>query len=105
MFFVNGVINLFIPSGSGQAAAIMPIMIPLSDIIGITRQTATLAFQFGDGIMNLAYPTVGALMVYLAFGKVSFDRWIRFVMPFLIKFIILGIIVLIVAVAINFGPF
>lgn len=105
MFFVNGVINFFIPSGSGQAAAVMPIMIPLSDIIGITRQTATLAFQFGDGIMNLSYPTVGALMVYLAFGKVPYDRWIRFALPILIKFIVLGIIALIIAVAINFGPF
>jgi uncharacterized ion transporter superfamily protein YfcC len=105
MFFANGIINLFIPSGSGQAAAIMPIMIPLSDLIGITRQTATLAFQFGDGIMNLAYPTLGALMVYLAFGKVSFDRWIRFLLPFLVKFILLGVIALIVAVAIGFGPF
>jgi uncharacterized ion transporter superfamily protein YfcC len=105
MFFVNGVINFFIPSGSGQAAAIMPIMIPVSDLIGVSRQTATLAFQFGDGVMNLAYPTVGALMVYLAFGKVPFDRWISFLIPFLLKFILLGIVALIIAVAINFGPF
>lgn len=105
MFAVNGVINFFIPSGSGQAAAIMPIMIPLSDVIGVTRQTATLAFQFGDGMMNLAYPTLGALMVYLAFGKVPFDKWIRFLAPFLLKFILLGIVSLIIAVTINFGPF
>jgi uncharacterized ion transporter superfamily protein YfcC len=55
--------------------------------------------------MNLAYPTVGALMVYLAFGKVPFDRWISFLIPFLLKFILLGIVALIIAVAINFGPF
>jgi len=47
------IINFFIPSGSGQAMAVMPIMIPLADIVGVTRQTATLAFQLGDGFSNI----------------------------------------------------
>lgn len=53
MFIVQSIINILIPSGSGQAVVTMPIMIPIADVIGITRQTAVLAFQMGDGITNL----------------------------------------------------
>lgn len=105
MFFVHSIINFFIPSGSGQAMATMPIMIPLSDVIGVTRQTAILAFQFGDGFANLMYPTVGALLVYLAFGNVPFDRWLRFVGSLMLKIFVISIISLLIAVRIGYGPF
>ena len=62
MFILQSIINVFIPSGTGQAVVSMPIMTPLADVIGLTRQTAVLAFQFGDGITNLVTPTAGDLM-------------------------------------------
>jgi uncharacterized ion transporter superfamily protein YfcC len=59
------VLNFFIPSGSGQAFATMPIMAPLADVVGVTRQVAVLAFQFGDGFSNMILPTNIVLMAIL----------------------------------------
>ena len=105
MFFVQTIINFFIPSGSGQATAVMPIMIPLSDLIGITRQVATLAFQLGDGFSNILWFSYGGLMLFLAFGRVPYDRWLKFVWPVLWKVVLLSIIFLLIAVSIDYGPF
>lgn len=69
MLFANTVINVFLTSGSGQAAAVMPIMIPLSDLLGITRQTCVLSFNFGDGFCNYILPTSTALMGILSAGS------------------------------------
>ena len=104
MTLVHSVINFFIPSGSGQAMATMPIMIPLSDLIGMTRQTAIMAFQVGDGIMNLIFPTVGGLLAMLALARVPFDRWFRFCFPLIIKILLASWIFLTIAVLINWGP-
>lgn len=79
MFLVQGLINVFVPSGSGQAAITMPIMVPLADILGISRQTAVLAFQFGDGIFNLVIPTSGVTMGVLAVARIPFGVWIKWV--------------------------
>ena len=62
MLISNIIVSLFISSGSGQASVTMPIMIPLADLLGVTRQTAVLAFNFGDGFVNYILPTSGALM-------------------------------------------
>lgn len=105
MFIVQSILNFLIPSGSGQAMATMPIMIPLADLVGVTRQTATLAFQFGDGFSNLLYPTMGTLLIYLAFGNVPFERWLKFIWSLMWKLLIVCIVALMVAVAINYGPF
>ncbi len=105
MFIVQSILNFFIPSGSGQAMATMPIMIPLADVLGVTRQTAVLAFQFGDGFTNIMFPTMGTLLIYLAFGNVPFERWIKFVGSLLWKILIVAIIALLIAVKINYGPF
>jgi len=105
MSIVHGVINIFIPSGSGQAMATMPIMIPLSDLIGMTRQTAVLAFQIGDGIMNLIVPTLGGMMAMLAMARVPYERWFRFIAPFVVKFVLIGWIFTLIAVLTNYGPF
>jgi uncharacterized ion transporter superfamily protein YfcC len=105
MFFVQTIINFFIPSGSGQAMAVMPIMIPLADIIGVTRQTAVLAFQLGDGFSNILWFTYGGLMVFLSYGKVPYNRWIKFIWPFMVKLIVVSIIFVIIATQINYGPF
>jgi uncharacterized ion transporter superfamily protein YfcC len=103
MFLTQSVINLFIPSGSGQAYVTMPIMAPLADITGISRQIAVLAFQFGDGFTNILVPTNPVLMGILGLAGIPYTRWLRFVLPFMVKVWILGSIALIVAVAIGFS--
>lgn len=104
MTMVHSVINFFIPSGSGQAMATLPIMIPLSDLIGMTRQTAILAFQVGDGVMNLLVPTLGGLLAMIALARVPFDRWFRFALPLALKILVMSWFFLAAAVAINWGP-
>ncbi|WP_417210182.1 YfcC family protein [Antarctobacter sp.] len=81
MFISQLGFNFIIPSGSGQALVTMPIMAPLSDIIGVTRQNAVLSYQLGDGLSNILYPTSGYFMATLALGGVSWDRWVRFFAP------------------------
>lgn len=81
MFAAQSGFNFVVPSGSGQALVTMPIMAPLSDLIGVTRQSAVLAYQLGDGLSNILYPTSGYFMATLALAGVSWDRWIRFFLP------------------------
>lgn len=105
MFIVQTIINFFICSGSGQAVATMPIMVPLSDVVGITRQTAVLAFQFGDGITNIIYPTCGVIMATISMAKIPYDRWLRYALPLVIKLSVIAAILVYIAAVINFGPF
>jgi uncharacterized ion transporter superfamily protein YfcC len=95
MFVAQTLVNLFVPSGSGQAALTMPIMSPLSDLLGITRQTAVLAFQFGDGITNLIIPTNGVIMALLGVAKVPYDRWVRFIAPLVLGLSVVAMLLLI----------
>jgi uncharacterized ion transporter superfamily protein YfcC len=97
------IINFFIPSGSGQALTTLPIMIPLGDIVGITRQSTILAFQIGDGITNLVNPTLGGLIAMIAFCRVPFDKWIKFIFPLTIILVIVCWIFLLFAVQINWN--
>ncbi|MGJ3233985.1 YfcC family protein [Marivirga sp.] len=94
MFFVQSALNFFLPSGSGQAALTMPIMAPLSDILGIGRQTAVLAFQFGDGISNLIIPTSGVTMGVLSIAKIPYEKWLKWALPIIIIFSILAMLLL-----------
>jgi uncharacterized ion transporter superfamily protein YfcC len=79
MFFVQGFINFFIPSGSGQAAITMPVMTPLADLLGISRQTAVLAYQFGDGLFNLIIPTSGVTMGILSIAGIPYMVWMKWI--------------------------
>lgn len=81
MFVFQTLLNFFVPSGSGQAALTMPIMAPLSDLLGISRQTAVLAFQFGDGLSNLIIPTSGVTMGVLAIAKIPYNVWVKWFLP------------------------
>lgn len=74
IYAMQTIINFFINSGSGQAAATMPIVAPLGDLIGISRQTSVLIFQLGDGFTNLIFPTGTTLMAYLAASGVSYEK-------------------------------
>lgn len=95
MFMVQSFLNFFVPSGSGQAALTMPIMAPLSDLAGVSRQTAVLAYQFGDGFSNLIIPTSAITMGVLSLAGIPWEKWARWMLPLQIIFIILGIILLI----------
>jgi uncharacterized ion transporter superfamily protein YfcC len=96
------VINFFITSASGKALAIMPIIIPLADLIGVTRQQAVLAYQFGDGVVNIVCFTYGSLLIYLSYGRVPLTKWYRFVWPLFLMLLAYSIIFLAIAVAINY---
>ena len=95
MFFFQTLLNFFVPSGSGQAALTMPIMAPLSDLVGITRQTAVLSFQLGDGLSNMIIPTSGVTMGVLSIAKVPYQKWLKFALPLILLLTIVGIIALI----------
>lgn len=81
MYVFQTFLNFFIPSASGQALVSMPLMAPLSDLLGISRQTAVFAFTTGDGFSNMIIPTFGVLMAILAIGRVPYEKWFRFVWP------------------------
>jgi uncharacterized ion transporter superfamily protein YfcC len=98
MFLVQTGINFFVPSGSGQAALTMPLMAPLSDMLGISRQTAVLAYQFGDGITNMIIPTSAILMGVLQIAKIPYDKWFKFILPLVVILSIISIILLIIPV-------
>ncbi|UTC75825.1 putative basic amino acid antiporter YfcC [Treponema sp. OMZ 792] len=104
MFVLQSFINIFIPSGTGQAVISMPIMTPLADVIGLTRQTAVLAFQFGDGITNLFTPTAGDLMAAIAIGGISYGKWFKWFWKLMGLWYIACSIILIIATIIGYGP-
>ena len=101
MLVVQSVCNFFIPSGSGQAYVTMPIMSPLATLTGVPQQCAVLAYQFGDGFTNMVVPTNALVMGTLALGRIPYTRWVRFILPLLLKLFGLAIVVLILAV--RFG--
>lgn len=105
MFFVQLCINFLVPSGSGQAALTMPIMAPLADLVGVTRQTAVLAFQLGDGVTNSIFPTSGVLIAGLAVAGIPYTKWVKWVWPLVLIQVGIGIIFLLIAHAIGYGPF
>jgi uncharacterized ion transporter superfamily protein YfcC len=77
--YVSEFINLFIPSGSGQAFVTMPLMAPIADLTGVSRQIAVLAYQFGDGFTNMLVPTNAVLMGIIGIAGIPFDRWFKFI--------------------------
>ncbi len=103
MLVIQTILNLFVPSGSGQAFVTMPLMAPLSDLVGVPRQVAVLAYQFGDGFSNMIVPTNAVLMGIIGIAGVPYDRWFRFCMPLLGKLMLFATIVLILAVVFGYG--
>jgi uncharacterized ion transporter superfamily protein YfcC len=92
IYIFQSLFNFFIPSASGQALVTMPLIVPLSDLLGISRQTAVLAFVFGDGLSNIIIPTSGVLMASIAIAGVPYEKWFKFIWPlFLVLSIVAGI--------------
>ena len=104
MLFANIIINFFIPSGSGQAVTVMPIMVPLADLTGITRQVATQAFQFGDGFTNCIIPTAGTLMGCLGIANISYEKYVGWFWPFLAIQLVLASIAITILQIVKWGP-
>lgn len=105
MFIVQDLINCVIPSGSGQAAVTMPLMVPLGDLLGINRQVNVLAFQFGDSLTNMVTPAGAKLMAGIAMCHIPYKKWMKFFLPCFILWVITACVLLIIATAINYGPF
>lgn len=105
MFIVQDIFNLVVPSGSGQAAITMPIMAPLADLIGLTRQGAVLAFQMGDAFTNCVTPASGTTMTVLSVAGIPLKRWWKFAVPMLGLWWIVAIVVMLYATAAKVGPF
>jgi uncharacterized ion transporter superfamily protein YfcC len=103
MFAIQSAINFFVPSGSGQAALTMPLMAPLADLLGITRQTAVLAYQMGDGFTNMIIPTNVVLMSVLSLAGVPWHKWARWILPLQCVLFLAGAIALVIAVLTGYG--
>ena len=103
MLLIQSLINFFMPSGSGQALITMPIMAPLADLIGVTRQTAILAYQFGDGLSNIIFPTSGYFMATLGVAGIKWEKWAKFQIPLQIIWLVVAGILLVVANVIGWS--
>jgi uncharacterized ion transporter superfamily protein YfcC len=99
MMGFHALVHLPVPSTSGQAVLTMPLLVPLSDLIGLSRQVAVLAYQYGAGLCELVTPTNGALMAMLAASGVRYDEWLRFVLPVVAALVALAVAAIGVAVA------
>jgi uncharacterized ion transporter superfamily protein YfcC len=96
MFVIQSVINFFIHSGTGQAALTMPIMAPLADLVGVTRQTAVLAFQFGE-LTTTIIPTSGITVGVLALSGIPYTKWVRWMLPLQAVYLVIALALLAVA--------
>jgi uncharacterized ion transporter superfamily protein YfcC len=101
MVGLHALLHVPVPSVSGQAVLTMPILIPLSDLLGLSRQVTILAYQYGAGITELITPTNGALMAVIAAAGVRYDRWLRFALPLFLALVAIGIIAILVAIAVG----
>jgi uncharacterized ion transporter superfamily protein YfcC len=105
IYAIQVLLNFLVPSGSGQAALSIPILAPLADLVGVSRQTTVLAYQFGDGFTNVFTPTQGYFMAGLALIKVRWEQWVKFIWPLQCIWIGTGLFLLLVSHWMNWGPF
>jgi len=103
MLVIQSIMNIFVSSGSGQAYLTMPLMAPIGDLVGMTRQASVLAFQFGDGFMNMIVPTNAVLMGIIGLAGIPYDRWFRFVLPLILKLLAFAAVCMVVAVWIGYS--
>lgn len=94
MYLFQTLLNLVMPSGSAKAALTMPIMTQFADLIGVSRQTTVLAFQFGDGFTNMLTPTSGVLIGVLGMARIPYGTWLRWVWKFILALIFIGFILM-----------
>jgi uncharacterized ion transporter superfamily protein YfcC len=104
IYAVQVALSYIVPSGSGQAALSLPILAPLADLVGVTRQTSVLAYQFGDGFSNIFTPTSGYFMAALDLAGIPWTRWARFMLPLQVLWLGAGLVLLFIAHAMRWGP-
>ena len=102
MFAFQSSLNFFIPSASGQALVTMPLLVPLSDLLNVSRQMAVFTFLIGDGMSNIIIPTNGFLMAVLGIAGVPFEKWFKFIFPVFLLLVIFGLVFLSIALYINY---
>lgn len=105
IYIAQIIISAIVPSGSGMAALTMPVLSPLADIVGVTRQTTVLAYQFADGFTNILTPLSGYFMAGLALAGIPYQKWIKWIMPLALIWWLAGGIFVVIADAIHYGPF
>lgn len=96
MFFFQSIFNFFVTSGSGQASLTMPIMSPLADLTGLSRQIAVLAFQLGDGWTHCIMPTSATLMAVLGVARIPYGLWLKFIFKFYLYLMTLSSIMVVI---------
>lgn len=103
MFYINLIFNFFVPSGSGQAMVVMPLLAPMADVVNVSRQVAVSAYQYGDGFSNTIIPTSGVLMAVLGVAKVPYEKWFKFMAPLFGLWVLIGTIAIAFATAIGWS--
>jgi len=101
MMVVHTLVHVPVPSPTGHAVLTLPILVPLSDLLGLSRQVTVLAYQYGGGLCELLTPTNGALMAILAAAQVRYEDWLRFALPLLAALLALGAAALGLGVALG----
>ncbi|HHR5877201.1 TPA: YfcC family protein [Providencia alcalifaciens] len=104
MFGTAAIMHFFISSGSGEAAVLVPIFTPMGDLLEITRQTTVQTVLMGEGVVNCINPTSGILMAVLATSKIPYTKWLKFIWPLVLTWVIISIISIVYAVVTNLGP-
>jgi uncharacterized ion transporter superfamily protein YfcC len=101
MYGIQTLINVIIPSGSAKAAITMPVMAPFSELIGLSKQATVTAFQFGDGFTNMITPTSGVLIGVLGVARIPYNKWVKWIWPFMVVLIVLGFLLLLPTVLMD----
>jgi len=104
VFAVALVLEIFISSGSAKAFLLIPILVPLASLIGVTRQVTVLAYCFGDGFSNMAYPTNAVLLISLGLANISYGKWLKWTWKIWVAVIPVTLLFLWLAVSIHLGP-
>jgi uncharacterized ion transporter superfamily protein YfcC len=105
IYLAQNLLHFIVPSGSGQAAVSMPVLAPLGDLVGVTRQTNVLAYQLGNGLTNVFIPTQGYFMAALGILRIPWTTWVRWLLPLLAIWFLVGCGAVVLANVIHLGPF
>jgi uncharacterized ion transporter superfamily protein YfcC len=101
MMAVQAIIHFPVPSVSGQAVLTMPLLVPVSDLIGLARQVTVLAFQYGAGLTELVTPTNGAIVAVAAASGVKFGDWLSFAVPIYLLMLVFSALAIALAIAVH----
>lgn len=102
MFISQLLLDIAIPSTSGQAAVSMPILGPVGQLVGVTPQTTVFAFLMGNGLTNVITPTSSGLLIFLATAEVSWTKWAKYVWPLFLMLMVAALVLMTIAVATGY---